>query len=195
GQVRNPLQGRVWIAGYGDGFRAAAASVFESGDREWSSPAGRNSHNDVVLTDLPLCHFPRAQAAGIFTRFHGSVQRTRAPGNHELYQLWIHSKRRRTFGGVQRTQAAAGASPNVDQAPSFPDSLGNPVDRLGDLWQGSSNRSGYFAVFPVDNAGNLQRGLAIQVGRREIRSFGRQAPQIFLAPLQRTGSSASMTAS
>src|SRR6266853_7021078 len=91
-----------------------------------------------------------------------------ASGDHVLYCLWISVEGGRTFGGVERGQAPAGAGAYVNQPSAASNRAGNGVNRMRDLRQRTLHGSSHFLIFLVDDVGNLQGGERVQPGGGEV---------------------------
>ena len=133
GEVRGFFQRGCRVAGDGDGLGAVTAGVFDGGDGERCASAGGDSDYDVVLAGFLFRHFALAELAGVLAGFGGAVQRFDSAGDYELHGLWIGVKGRRTLGGVECAEAAAGSGADVDQAASFVQGGCDEIDCAGDL--------------------------------------------------------------
>src|SRR6266700_2934 len=86
-----------------------------------------------------------------------------ATGNHILDGPGISIESRRAFRSVERGKATAGPSANVNQPATVADGFGNRVDGQCDLGQSLLYGPGDLLVFIINNAGDLERGLGVQV--------------------------------
>jgi hypothetical protein len=185
---------RVPVTGDRNRFRALRAGELEGGDREWSASAGSDAYHDVVFARLSLCDFPSPQLAGIFIGFDSSAQSFRSAGDDELDEVRVRVKCGRAFGGVERGDASAGAGAYVEEASTLGEGSGNEINGLGDLRECALHGGSDLGVFGIDNAGDLKRGLTVEVNRGGIAFLRDQATEIGSnrAALQAFFSNASM---
>jgi hypothetical protein len=63
-------------------------------------------------------HVAPTESAGILVGLNCGAQGLLAAGHHKLHHVWVSVEGGRAFSGIQRGNAAAGPSPNVNQAPA-----------------------------------------------------------------------------
>jgi hypothetical protein len=94
--------------------------------------AGGNSDQSVFGSETPLGQIAPAVFRIVFRSLGGPRQRRFAAGDDALHQVRRHVERRRTFGGVQNAQPAAGSGADVEQTAAG-------AQRLHDAVHGFSN--------------------------------------------------------
>ena len=102
-------------------------------------------------------------AGVVFGMLHGVAQGPVVPGNDSYDQRFGHAESGRQLRGVEHTQTAAGARPDVEQSAAYPhawhDGRGQPLN----LWQGPVHGHGYKLVFGIDVGEQLVHALLFQV--------------------------------
>ena len=98
----------------------------------------------------------------------------------ELDQARIEIKGGRTFDGVERGDASAGAGADVDEAAALGERRGNQIDGLRDLREGALDCSGDLGIFTVDDPGDFKRGFAIEIGGGGVCFLGAKAAEVCL---------------
>ena len=119
-----------------------------------------------------------AQFAGVLVGFHGCPQRFRTAGDDELDHARVDVKGGRTFDGVKGGDASAGAGADVDKASALRKGRRDQVDRLRDLPERALHSAGDLGVFTVDDAGDFECRLLIEIGRGGVCFLGAEAAQI-----------------
>ena len=109
----------------------------------------------------------------------------------------IDIKSGRTLDGVECSDASAGAGADVDEASTLGERRGNQIDSLRDGSQSALHGGSDLGIFSVDDAGDFERGLAVEVGRRSVSFLRREAAEVRAcrSTLQAFFSMASITAS
>ena len=120
-----------------------------------------------------------AQFAGVFVGFHGCAQRFWAAGDYELDHARVHVKGGRTFDGVEGGDASAGAGAYVDQTPALGECRGDQIDRLRDLPESALHGGGNLGIFSVDDAGDFERRLAIEIDGGGVCFLGTEAAEFY----------------
>ena len=130
-----------------------------------------------MLAGLLLRHFALAELAGVLAGFGGAVQRFDSAGDDELHRPGIDIKGRWTLGGIERAEATAGSSADVDQAASLFQSFRDQIDCAGDLRQGSFHGSGNFGVLRIDDVGDFERGFQVEISGGAVGLLCREVAQ------------------
>src|SRR5438876_495637 len=84
--------------------------------------------------------------------------RTIAPGYDSLHHFRLHAEGGRAFARIEHSNAPARSRPNVKQPSAGPQTLGDNVDRLGDVGQRRLNRLGRQVVLGMQSARKLVCG-------------------------------------
>src|ERR1700733_5904016 len=136
--------------------------------------AGGDANHNIFLAGFAAGDITPAHGARVFTIFGSMAQSFIAAGNYILNGLRVNVESWRALGGVQGGEPSAGACAYINQASAVADSFSNGINALGNLRQSPLYSRGNFAVFVVDDAGNLQGGQSIQIRRSAVLPFGFQ---------------------
>ena len=177
-QMRGFAQGRPGIADDGDGIRSTCAGVFNGRDGEGSASARCDADDDIVLRRFLLRDGSATERAGVLVGLDGRGQSFGTAGDNELDHARVDVESWRTLRCIERGNASAGAGADVDESPAMRERRGDPIDCLSDLRQSALHRGRNLGVFMVDDAGNFERGLEVQIGGRGVCSFGAEATQV-----------------
>src|SRR5579864_5665784 len=177
GEMSSTFELGVGIAGEGNGLRATTTGVLDGRNCEWSASAGGNADDDIFLRRLALDHFGAAQFAGIFTGFGFGAESLGPAGNDVLHEAGRSGEGGRNFGSVEGADAPAGAGADVEKPSALAEMGGHEVDGAGDLRQRVLDGGGDFGVFGIDDAGNLEGGLEVEIAGMGVRTFGGQVLQ------------------
>ncbi len=116
----------------------------------------------------------------VFAGFVGSSEGFGASGDKELDGAGTDVECRRTLGGVEGSDASAGAGADVDEASAFAEGGGYEIDGAGDLGKSTRHGESDRGIFGVDEGSDLEGGLAIEIGGVGVRLLGAQAAEILL---------------
>ena len=114
------------------------------------------------------------QFGRVLAGFGRAVQRFDSAGDDELHSVVIDVEGWRTLRGIQRAEAAAGSSANVDESASLLKGFGDQVNCACDLRQGGFYGGGNFRVLRIDDAGDFERGFLVEIPGGAIGLFGGQ---------------------
>src|SRR5207253_1933848 len=124
-EICSLFEWRITIASDGNGMCSMAARIGQGSDREWSTSACRDSDHNITGTRFFLGYCALPELARVFVGFESHAECLQAARHHELHGSGVDIKCWRTFDRVQRGDAPAGAGSHVDEAPTFPKSVGN----------------------------------------------------------------------
>ncbi len=141
-------------------------------------PLAAMPDDDIFVGWLLLRHGFAAEFAGVFVGFDGCTQRSWAARDDELDHARVDIKGGRTLDGIERGDASAGAGADVDQASTLGERRGDQIDRLRDGPQSALHGGSDLGIFSVDDAGDFERGLAIEIGGGGVRFLGAEAAEI-----------------
>jgi hypothetical protein len=79
---------------------------------------------------------------------------------------------RNALGGVEHSQASAGARAQVNDPPTLGQCLYRKIDRARNLRQRLRDGGRHLAVFTIDEAQDFLRRLGVQGSRRRVFLFG-----------------------
>ena len=150
--------------------RRRACSTAASG--EGSASAGGDSNYHIVLARFFLGHLTPAEFAGVLAGFGGAVQRFDSAGDNELHSLWIGVEGGWALGSVERAETPAGSRANVDEAASSLKRFCDLVNSASDLRQGGLHGGGNFGVLGIDDAGDFQGGLQVEIPGGRVGLLG-----------------------
>jgi hypothetical protein len=167
------------VADDGNGFCAASARIPDGGDGERCASAGSDAYDDISLGWLLLRDGFAAQFAGVFIGFYGYTQRFWASRDDELDHARGDIESRRTLDGVKGGDASAGPGTYVDEAAALGERCEDQVDPLCDRPQSALHGGSDFGIFTVDDAGDFERGLAIEIGGGRVCFLGAEAAEFY----------------
>jgi hypothetical protein len=90
-------------------------------------------------------------------------------------------KSRRTLDGVKGGDASARPGTYVDEAAALGERCEDQVDPLCDRPQSAVHGGSDFGIFTVDDAGDFERGLAIEMGGGGVCFLGAEAAEFYAA--------------
>jgi len=119
GEAGGLLQRRIAVTGDRDSLRSVTAGVSDGGDGKRSASAGGDSDDNIILARFSFCDRALTELAGVFIGFDGGGEGLVTASDYELHHPRIGVEGWRTFGSIERGDAAASAGADVDQAASF----------------------------------------------------------------------------
>ena len=101
----------------------------------------------------------------------GAAQRLRAASDYKLDHAGINVKRWRTFDGIERSNASAGAGADIDEPAASRQCVSDEFDRLRNLREGSLYGRCDLGIFGVNDASDFECGFAIKIARGGVGLF------------------------
>ena len=127
-------------------------------------PAGRDPAEDISRAENRARRRSRDPAGRIvLARLRRAGQRRLAAGDDPLDHLRRNAVRRRAFGCIEHTQPATGASADVEQPATVPQSFRHSIDCPGDLRNGFAHSRCDRRVLIVDDLENLLGGQCVDL--------------------------------
>ena len=140
--------------------------------------AGGDSDQRVFAGEPSIGKIAPACFRIVFRSLGGPRQRRFAAGDDALHQLRRDLKRRRTFGGVQNAQPAAGPGPDIEQPPAGAQPLHDPIHGFGNLRNLGRHRAGHLLIFLIDDGEHLAGWQGVNVVGGGIRLLGQEPVEV-----------------
>ncbi len=169
-----PASGVSVVAGDGGGVGSASAGVGHCGDDVGRAAGCGDADDDVLARGTAAGDVALAELFGVLVDLDGGGQGLGSAGHDVLHLTGGRGVGGWTLGGVERGNAAAGTSADIDQTAAVAQAARDCVDDIGDFRDGFLDRCCDLGIFVVDDAGNFECGFRVEALRGLVLAFRRQ---------------------
>ena len=99
----------------------------------------------------------------------------RASGDERANEMRRDAESGRALGGIENTEAAAGAGADVEQTPPLTEAIDDAVDSPGNRRKLAGDGGGDSAILAIHDADDLERRFVIEIARGQVALFGAPA--------------------